>query len=111
MTINGAVVSNPGANQAFSKEGGGTLILAGANSYMGDTLVRQGTLTVAPTGSLGVNTFGLEVSNNNTTGPGTATCGPPRRTRRPPRAGPAAPPGLGGSSARSCRTRRPTTGR
>ena len=31
------------------------------------------TLTVAPTGSLGVNTFGLEVSNINTTGPGTNT--------------------------------------
>ena len=73
MTINGAVVSNPGANQAFSKEGTGTLILAGANTYTGDTLVRQGTLTVAPTGSLGDNTFGLEVSNNNTTVPGTTT--------------------------------------
>jgi autotransporter-associated beta strand protein len=49
------------------------LILAGANSYTGDTVVRQGTLTVAPTGSLGDPSFGLEVSNNNTTGPGTNT--------------------------------------
>jgi autotransporter-associated beta strand protein len=73
MTINGSVISNPGANQGFSKDGTGTLVFAGANSYLGDTLVRQGTLTVAPTGSLGDPTFGLEVSNNNTTGPGTNT--------------------------------------
>jgi autotransporter-associated beta strand protein len=73
MTINNAITSTAGANQGFSKEGTGTLVLAGANTYMGDTLVRQGTLTVAPTGSLGNSAFGLEVSNNNATAAGTNT--------------------------------------
>jgi autotransporter-associated beta strand protein len=52
LTISGAVSGNGGV----TKNGDGTLILSGSNSYNGSTVVNTGTLTAAHANALGGNT-------------------------------------------------------
>lgn len=62
----------PAVAGTFTKAGGNTLTLTGANTYTGGTTVNQGTLTVSGSGTLGATTGRLTVSNTNT-GAGTNT--------------------------------------
>jgi autotransporter-associated beta strand protein len=51
----------PGGATSLAKNGAGTWILAGANTYTGGTVVSGGTLTVNGPGTLGASTGSLEV--------------------------------------------------
>lgn len=59
------------ASGGLTKIGAGTLILTGANTYSGGTIVNAGTLTVGTGGTPGATTGTLAVNNPNT-GAGTA---------------------------------------
>jgi autotransporter-associated beta strand protein len=75
LTVNGHISDN-GSNKSLSLSGGGTLILAAANSYSGSTTISNGTLQVGeddnlglpPTTALLMGTFGtLRLTGNNCT--------------------------------------------
>lgn len=70
LTLNG-VISNGtnGFTTGITKTGARALILGGANDYTGDTIVDDGTLTLASTGALTFVVFGNDV-NNQITGDG-----------------------------------------
>jgi autotransporter-associated beta strand protein len=67
MQISAGISGGPGSGTAFTKTGPGILDLTGANTYAGDTIVNQGTLTVDYSGSLAsVNlTVGGGIANIN----------------------------------------------
>ncbi|HSV12988.1 MAG TPA: autotransporter-associated beta strand repeat-containing protein, partial [Tepidisphaeraceae bacterium] len=52
MMIAATISGGPGSGTALTKTGAGILVLSGANTYTGNTLVNQGTLSVAAGGSL-----------------------------------------------------------
>ena len=68
MTINDVIANAPGANGAFSMSGTGTLVLGGINTYDCNTIVNQGTMVLATTGS-------IAASGNATPGTGGVTVG------------------------------------
>ena len=90
-TISG-VISNTGSTAAgFTKSGGGNLILAGANTYNGNTTISSGALIVGSigaagdtSGSLGTNVGGgnLLIGNGTTTGGILLYVGPGETTTR-----------------------------
>jgi autotransporter-associated beta strand protein len=69
----GGIIADGAAGMTVTKTGAGTQTFTGANSYTGGTTVNQGTLTVGTGGTLGATTGSLNVSNTNSTGPGTAS--------------------------------------
>jgi autotransporter-associated beta strand protein len=70
LTINSAIVDSGGA-RSLTKTGAGELILAGANTFSGDTTISAGTLTLASISALGAgSTFTL---NGGTLKLGTAS--------------------------------------
>lgn len=60
-----------GTNSALTKEGTGTLILSGANTYTGNTNVTNGTLIVTNTTGSATGTGNVSVSNATIAGTGT----------------------------------------
>ena len=52
LTVGGAI-SDGGANYSLTKDGSGTLVLAGGNTYGGGTTLQNGTLALDNTGALG----------------------------------------------------------
>ena len=75
-TFAGAIIDAIGSDVLqLHKQGGGKWVLAGTNTYQGDTLIEQGNLTLASTGSLLFN-IGANGVNNRILGdaaPGTLT--------------------------------------
>ena len=69
FTIGTALTDGGGG---LTKDGSGTLILSGANTYGGATTLNQGTLTFG-VGTLANTTGALSVNNTNTASAGTAT--------------------------------------
>lgn len=77
-TISGVIQNNqvagaPTAPVAVAKNGIGTWVLAGANTYTGTTTVSDGTLELATTGQLKFVLGATSGVNNSLTGAGTAT--------------------------------------
>ena len=69
-TFAGIISGNFNINEAGSANG--IEIFSGANTYIGSTTVKQGTLTVGTGGTLGATTNTLVVSNSNKTAAGNA---------------------------------------
>jgi autotransporter-associated beta strand protein len=65
VNVSGAIASSIAAVQKFQT---GTARLAGANEYTGQTLIKQGTLTIASPTALGAATAGTIVSSGATLG-------------------------------------------
>ncbi len=66
LTISGTI-SGPGQYQALAKQGGGTLILTGANTYAGGTNVYAGKLLVNNTTDSGTGSGQVYVNSNSWT--------------------------------------------
>ncbi len=67
LTISG-VISEATNTKVFAKTGSGTIVLSGANTYTGNTLVAGGTLVVASNGALGTTAAGTTVNIGATLG-------------------------------------------
>jgi len=67
LTISG-VISEATNTKVFAKTGSGTVVLSGANTYTGNTLVSAGTLVVANNAALGAATGGTTVNIGATLG-------------------------------------------
>jgi fibronectin-binding autotransporter adhesin len=67
LTIGGVISETSGA-KVFAKTGAGTIVLSGANTYTGSTLVAGGTLVVANNGALGTTAAGTTVNIGATLG-------------------------------------------
>ncbi len=55
----GGIISNGTTANSLTKDGAGTLTLAGANTYNGNTTISAGTLAIASTGSLANTAIGV----------------------------------------------------
>ncbi len=53
LTYSGVIANNPGGNGSLTKAGTGMLILSGANTYSGNTIVSRGSLLVRNASALG----------------------------------------------------------
>ena len=64
LQISSAIVTN-GSNPLI-KTGPGTMVLSGANTYTGNTVISNGTLAVVGSGVLGGGTYTNSITNNGT---------------------------------------------
>lgn len=65
LTLSG-IIGESGGARALTKEDAGTLILAGANTYSGLTIINAGTLQAANASALGATTAGVNVGTGAT---------------------------------------------
>jgi len=67
-TFAGSIIDGSTSGGPLTKQGTGTLVLSGTNTYSGETTIDAGALSISSTGNLGTNTIVFQGGNLNVTG-------------------------------------------